>query len=206
MITVIAVLLGVALKIRNDIVYRTVRTIGKGKLMEILLLVNQLTQDFAIDDLNKMLKEFIEKQELEHGMKRAAIDIRQLIMARTVLQEPSVKAVIQRYEAKKNMAFIKNKKRWEQLKNDPKIDKALDSILDILERRLSLQAMTAREKGKVERVENIIQAIKSDENILKNRETRKQIETATEKIRAQEKDEKLKKKGEDLHALFKKKK
>lgn len=196
-VTVACILIGVVLKFRSDIVYKTVRTIGKQKLMDLLLKLNEMTQDMTIDDMDKFITEFKKEYMVKMEMKGAAIDLSAIFTINKELNKPNVNAVLREYRRRKEYGVLKNKKQWRRVRHDPAIDKALDAILNTMMERYNLQAASSRKKAARDQVETLIKCIRNDENIMKNREKRKQIEAINDDLRAKEKDldlEKIKKK------------
>lgn len=202
-LTVICVVVGFILKLRNDLVYKTVRTIGKSKMMDLLLMLNEMTQDMSLDDIAKFISDFKHEYVVKMDMKGAVIDLNVLLTANKMLKEPSVDAVLQEYRKKKEYGVLKNKKRWREVRFNPGIDKALDAILNTMLERYNLQAAAARKKASLDQVAALINCIKSDEKLMVNRETRKKIEAYTDELRSQEKEVDLKKVQERLFSIFK---
>lgn len=195
--------LGLFIKVYMDIAYKTVRKIGKGKIMDIILLVNELTYDTTLEDLKEMLTRFKKKHALEMDMKASTIDISDIFAIQKALQAPKVSKEIQEYKRKKEYGIIKNKKRWNQILHDIRVDRALDGIINTLVTRYEIQAHAANKKVNVDQITSLINTIKSDSNLMKNRATRKKIETYNEQLRSQEKEADLDKIQRKLHEIFK---
>jgi len=204
-VVVIAVIVGIVIKVYYDIMYKTARKIGKAKIMDIILLVNQMTENMTLDDLKELLIRFKKKELPELEMKVAVTDLESLLSIQNTLRKPAISKEIQEYKRKKEYGIIKNKKRWNQILKDMSVDKALDGILDMLMIRNEIQAQAANKKVPVDQVKALINVIKSDANIKKNRATRKKLEAYTEELRSQEKEVDLKRMQLKLYDIFKRK-
>ena len=204
-IGVAGVLLGIIIKVYMDIAYKTVRKIGKAKIMEIILLVNELTSDITLEDLVELLTQFKKKRCLELDMKSSMMEMTNIFDIQKALHAPKVSKEIEEYKRKKEYGVIKNKKRWNELVNDMQVQKALDGIIDTLITRYEIQAQASNKKVPIDQVTNLINIIKSDSNLKKNRETRKKLETYNITLRTQEKEIDLKKIQQKLFEIFKRK-
>jgi uncharacterized protein (UPF0147 family) len=120
-----------------------------------------------------------------------------------VLHEPDAKAVLAKYKKEHDYGVLRNKKRWNELRHDPGIDKALGALVEHLVSKYHDQVMTAQQKGNVAQIKELVARITSDDNIKKNRANRKRIETFNERLRTQEKEMDLKRIAKELHEMFK---
>lgn len=205
-ITVFCAMVVIIFRIKNDIGYKTIRAFGKGKLMDLLLKLNNILEKMGMSMesadkfLDKMQGEYLLKMDMEEGI----MDLQALLSMKKTLSQPGVNEVLQEYKKKSKYGVIKNKKRWNEIRKDPKVDEALEAILDSLVSNIKLKAMASKEKvkGTLTQINLLIKAIGSDENILRNREKRKEIETYSEELRAQEKEIDLKKVKEKLFNIF----
>jgi len=186
-------------QMRKDVMRKMIRAIGKGKLMEMLLWLDKMTDRIPMDKLGDVL----DKCEIELGMKGAADDINALLSVGKALHEPDAKAALEKYKQEHDYGVLHDKKHWNELRNDPGIDKALGSLVDHLVGKYHDQVMTAQQKGNVAQIKELVARITSDNNIIKNRAKRKKIETFNEILRTQEKDIDLKRISKELYDMFK---
>jgi hypothetical protein len=203
-ITVFCAFVIIIMRIKNDVGYKTARAMGKGKLMELLLLLNGIVSKMSLERAKQFLKKFESEYTLKLDMEDSAVDIEALMSVKKIISQPKVTKALEEYRKEQEYGVLKNKKRWNRIRNDPKVDEALEVILDSLVANVKLKAMSAREKGNVGQIEALIKAIKSDENVMKNRAKRKELEKYNEQLRTQEKDIDLNKVKEKLFKLFNK--
>jgi len=201
-ITVVGFVLGAILKLvsmKKDVLRKMIKAIGKGKLMDILLKINEMTDRVPMD----VLDAFINKCGIELDMKDIAGNLNTLLSVKEVLREPSVNEVMAEYKKKHDYGVLRDKKRWNEIRRDPRVDKALDALVNHLVDKYHKQVTEANEKGNVAQMKQLVATIMSDENVLKNRAKRKKIETFNEGLRAREKDAYIKKLQEKLFDTFK---
>ena len=201
-ITILGFLIGFTIKLigmRKDVTRKLVRAMGAGKLMDILLKIDKMSDKVPLSALDSCIDRF----SVELGMKDIAVDLSAILAAKKALKEPSVSEVLQEYKKKQDYGIIKNKKQWNELRRDPKVDKALGVLVEHLVKKYTEQIQKAREKGNVDQIKQVIDAIKNDENIKLNRQKRKEIETFNEELRNKEKEVDLKRISQQLHDIFK---
>jgi len=201
-ITLFSVIIGAILKFlqaRKDVLNKMIRTIGKGKLMDMLLKLNEVSDKVPM----AMLDAYLDKFSVETGMKEVASNLSEILNMKRVLHEPTATEVLAEYKKKHDYGIITNKKRWNELRKDPAIDKALDALVKHLVEKFVMQAEAAKAKGNVDQIKKLIDSINNDKNIKKNREMRKKLEMFNEKLRTQEKNADLTKIGKELFEMFK---
>jgi hypothetical protein len=202
-ITMFCAFVIIIFRLKNDVAYKTARAMGKGKLMELLLLLNGIVSKMSLEKAKKLLQKFESEYTLKLDMEEGAIDINALLSMKGILSQPKVTKALKEYKEAKEYGVLKNKKRWNRVRNDPEVDIALEAILDSLVANVKLRALAARDKGNVGQIEALIKAIKSDENMMKNRAKRKELEKYNEELRTQEKELNLDRIQEKLHDIFK---
>jgi ribosome-binding protein aMBF1 (putative translation factor) len=201
-VTIIGFVIGLIIKLaqmRKDLMRKMIRVIGKGKMMDLLLRLNKMTDKVSMDKLDR----FFNKFEIEVGMEDMADDLKALLSVGKALHEPSTKAAIAKYKESHDYGVIGNKKRWNQIRHDPGIDKALGALVEHIVKKYHDQVMNAQEKGNVAQIKQLIANITSDDNVIKNREKRKKLERFNDMLRAKEKDIDLKRIAKELHEIFK---
>ena len=202
-ITVFCAFIIIIFRLKNDVAYKTARAMGKGKLMELLLLLNGIVSKMSLEKAKQFLKRFESEYTLKLDMEAGAVDINALMSMKDILSQPKVTKVLVEYRKEQEYGILKNRKRWNRVRNDPEVDIALEAILDSLVANVKLRAIAARDKGNVGQIEALIKAIKSDDNIMKNRAKRKELEKYNEELRTQEKELNLEKIRERLYDIFK---
>lgn len=203
-ITVIGFLIGAVIKLvsmKKDVMRKMEKAMGKGKLMELLLKLDNLSDKVPMDKLESALDNF----SLECGIADMAKSIGEILSMKRTLQQPSVKEVLDEYKKEHDYGVIASKKRWNELRKDPKINQALTALKDHLVQKYLDQAETTKRKANVDQIKKLIDSITSDDNIMRNRKNRKRIEAYTEELRSQEKEVDLKKVQEKLFDIFKRK-
>ena len=201
-VTILGFVIGLIIKLiqmRKDVMRNMIRAIGKGKMMDLLLRLDKMTDKVPMDKLEK----FFDKFELEVGVESMASDLRLLLSVGKALHKPEPKALLKKYKEEHDYGVIGNKKRWNQLRHEPGIDKALGAIVDHIVKKYHHQVMSVQEKANVSQIKELVARITSDENILKNRENRKRLERFNEEMRDKEKNIDLKKISRELHEIFK---
>lgn len=198
----VGIIIGIIIKVYRNIYYKTLREIGKGRLMDMLLLLTELTNEIPVEDLHDLLTRFKKKYAIEYGMKESMMDISHLMTIKKTMSSRKVMDFMNEIRERREHALIKNKKRWNSIRKDRSVDRALDSILNILHERLKIQAASAKKKANVFQIQQLISRITCEENVLKNREIRKKLESAREKLENDRKMEKLDEVKEELHEVF----
>ena len=201
-LTLVGFIIGAIIKIRQvrkDALNKMARAMGKGKLMDLLLKLNEMSDKVPINALDT----FFNKFSTEYAMKDVASGLRYLLSVGRSLKEPTVDEVLKRYKEEHDYGVLGNKKRWNKMRHDPKVDKALAALESHLVEKYMRQIEIAKEKGNVDQIKKLIDSINNDKNIKKNREMRKKLEMFNEKLRTQEKNADLTKIGKELFEMFK---
>lgn len=199
---ILGAVIGIINKFRNRVWGKLLRQWGKEKIFTCLKILEFLLQYMTIDEIQDLLLQFRKSQMLEEDMKEGVVSMKNII--KTKMDIPIIVASFKgNYINKKKakIAELKNKKFLNRLKKDKDLQAKLDAVTNVILEKIKLQAITAKEKGKVDQVENLVKNIHSKKE--KNREKRKAIERETEKAARKRIEEQKKRKGRQLHDKFK---
>lgn len=200
---ILGAVIGIINKFRNRVWGKLLRQWGKEKIFTCLKILEFLLQYMTIDDIMNLLVKFKRTNMLENDMKESVLSMRSIV--KTKLDIPIIVASFKgNYmdKSKKKVAEMKNKKFLNNLKKDKDLQLKLDTVANIILEKIKLQAVTAKEKGRVDQIENLIGTIylKKDENRLK----RKKIEVETEKAQREREEKKKRKQGRKLRRQMRK--
>jgi len=202
-LTIAGAVLGIIFKIvqlRRDTERRMIKAMGEGRFMDLMLQLNTMTDMVPIDKLGDLLR----KAKTELDMKDITTDLGIILAVKKTLVQPKVKEVLDEYK-RRNASYgvIANRKRWNELRKDPDIKKALKALEKHLIDKFMRQAELAKEKGNVDQIKQLVASMTSNENVLKNRERRKKLEALNDELRTREKELSLDAIKERLHDIFK---
>jgi len=183
-------------------VRKIVKHLGAGQFLDAIIIVNDLLRIIPAEDMVNLLIEFRDKFDLKMEMKDSMLDLKNLLtFEKNVISNP-IHDILSEYKRMKQVAVMKNKKRWNRLKKKKKVKMAMEGILSHYKILRKNAIDEARRKGRVEMIERKIEAIVNENNIERNRRIRHKIETFNEEKRIKEDEEKKKKMREDLYELF----
>jgi len=201
-ITLVGLAVGFILKFKNNVIRKIVKAIGKGQLVDILILMEDLTKSLPVEDIRDLLLRFRKSRQTEMEMKEGVMDLKKIAGIKKAVNSEEVTLFVAKYKEKKKSAMILNRKRWNQLKKDKDVDVILNSMLNIIIERAKLRRMSRSQNAEVSKIEEIIKGITSKENIKKKRAIRHEIERAREKLKRDEELEHLGDIRESLWKLF----
>lgn len=187
---------------KRNILQKIQREMGKGKLITALMIFTELLNELDIDNLYELILVFKEKYSLEKDMKESLMDLSSLLSIKKSIEMPSVQELLEKYKKRKDskIVLLKNKKHWNRIRNDPVVDKALNSIMNIMHEKLKMRALSIKEQANVEKINAMISSMKS--NIPRNRKLRKEIETLNDDIKEKERIGELDKIKKRLYRIF----
>lgn len=176
---------------------------GRAKLNDLFIILDNLTRDIPIEELEKVIRIIYKSTQLEREMQETISNFANVMKrVKTTFDQPKIRKDLEDYKHKKEISAIRNKKRWDRGKFDKNIDESLDNLGQILQSRMALQRIKNKSRDEVKKIEQIFQERK--DKIPINRERRKKIENILENVHKKEKDKEFKEIGSRLHDLFKK--
>jgi hypothetical protein len=201
-ITLLGYVIARIIAFKRNIINKLQKEMGKGKLMTALVILNVILDSVDVDRVYDLLLEFKDKQALESDIKNMASDLYEIL--KTSIPLETSKEIMDKYreEQGEKIILLKNRKRWNTIRNDPKVDKALASILNIIYEKMKIRRIVANEKGKTRNVKDIVKS--KWRNIPINKVKRKALEVYFEKKKNDEEKIRLDDIKEKLHRIYKK--
>jgi hypothetical protein len=215
---VIGALIGFVLKVRTFIkrlkmgnkeiwkekmISKLSKALEPGEFIDIILIIRDLLRVIPSEDLVGLIIEYRNKFDIQQDMKDSITDLKSLLSFEKKIISNPIDEILREYRQRKSIAEIKNKKRWKKLKKDKTFKEAVGVIANHYNKIKKLAIDEGRKKGRIKEIEIKIRAIKSEENIIRNRERRFAIEKINEKREIMDKEKELNVIKERLFDVFK---
>jgi hypothetical protein len=201
-VTVLGVIITIIFALRRKILFKILRYIKKERLLTCVVIINDLLDDIDMKELPNILVDFRKSHVIDMHAKEVLVDLKNIIVLEKDVQVP-LRVLLSEDKSKAEIALIKNKKVWNEIRKDGRVQKALESVLNIFYERLKLQALASNQKVNTKGIKESIEKITSKQNIMMKRKMRFKIETYNEKKRRKEEIKKKDAQMKALHDKFK---
>jgi len=187
---------------KDKMVRRLLSSLGTGEIMDIIIIITELMRLIPAEELHATIIGYYKEKQVEVDMAEAMDNLSILLRLEKEVKTNPVFSAITTLKDKMQMVEIKNRKRWNRLRREIDIDKALENAVMYRWRDRVARIKSVRQKSRIAEIEEKVATLTSEQNILRNRRMRHAIEHMTQKHRDEEEKKRLDKIQKELYEWF----